>query len=101
MDSIIFDVDGTLWDSTGICAAAWNRVIQRETNLNLTITGEKLKGLFGRLLPDIAKVIFPDYSSKEQLRLIDQCCQEEHLALLECCAPLYPDLEETLITLAQ
>ena len=66
MDSIIFDVDGTLWDSTGICAAAWNRVIQRETNLNLTITGEKLKGLFGRLLPDIAKVIFPDYTSKEQ-----------------------------------
>ncbi len=35
MDSIIFDVDGTLWDSTGICADAWNTVIQRETDLNL------------------------------------------------------------------
>ena len=23
MDSIIFDVDGTLWDSTGIVAEAW------------------------------------------------------------------------------
>ena len=24
MDSIIFDVDGTLWDSTEIVAEAWN-----------------------------------------------------------------------------
>ena len=24
MDSIIFDVDGTLWDSTGIVAEAWS-----------------------------------------------------------------------------
>lgn len=101
MDSIIFDVDGTLWDSTGICADAWNTVIQRETDLNLIITKETLKGLFGQLLPDIAKKIFPNYSTQQQLDLIDQCCQEEHRALLECCAPLYPELEETLQTLSE
>ena len=32
MDSIIFDVDGTLWDSTGIVAEAWSDyLIQRST----------------------------------------------------------------------
>ena len=96
MDSIIFDVDGTLWDSTEICAKAWTDVIHRETSLSLTINASTLKGLFGRLLPDIASVLFADYPKEEQLRLINRCCQEEHKALLAQCAPLYPDLEKTL-----
>ena len=32
MDSIIFDVDGTLWDSTGIVAEAWADYL---TNVNV------------------------------------------------------------------
>lgn len=96
MDSIIFDLDGTLWDSTEACANAWTRIIQKETDLDLVITSEKLKQLFGRLLPDIAKIIFPDCPTERQLELIDMCCEEEHRALLAKCAPLYPALEETL-----
>lgn len=45
MDSIIFDVDGTLWDSTEICAKAWTDAIHRETDLSLTIDAPTLKGL--------------------------------------------------------
>ena len=29
MDSIIFDVDGTLWDSADSVAAAWNLAIKK------------------------------------------------------------------------
>ena len=29
MDSIIFDVDGTLWDSTEKVAIAWQKVVER------------------------------------------------------------------------
>lgn len=101
IDSIIFDVDGTLWDSTEICAGAWTTAIHRETGLSLTIDAPTLKGLFGRLLPDIASALFTDYPKEEQLRLIDLCCQEEHKALLAQCAPLYPDLESTLQKLKQ
>lgn len=96
MDSIIFDLDGTLWDSTEACANAWTRIIQQETDLDLIITSERLKQLFGRLLPDIAKIIFPDYTTERQIELIDLCCEEEHRALLAKCAPLYPELEDTL-----
>ena len=85
MDSIIFDVDGTLWDSTEICAKAWTDVIHRETSLSLTINASTLKGLFGRLLPDIASVLFADLEKtlqqlKENYRLfIVSNCQAGYI----------------------
>lgn len=61
IDSIIFDVDGTLWDSTDVVANAWNQIMEKETDMTPNLTGAVLKGLFGRLLPDIAAVIFHEY----------------------------------------
>lgn len=101
MDSIIFDLDGTLWNATDIISKAWTDYLQNKESINLTITAEHLMKLFGQPLPDIAAQIFSDKSKEEQLRLIDACCQAEHDALLKICAPLYEDLEKTLQTLSQ
>lgn len=96
MDSIIFDVDGTLWDSTGIVSEAWSDYLIHTEHMDTDVSSARLMGLFGQLLPDIARALFPELSEAEQLRIIDGCCQAEHEALLRKCAPLYPDLEETL-----
>lgn len=101
MDSFIFDVDGTLWNSTEIVARAWTAYLRETEHMDITITSGRLMGLFGQLLPDIARALFPGHSQEEQARLIDNCCQAEHRALLRQCAPLYPDLEEVLSTLSQ
>lgn len=34
MEAIIFDVDGTLWDSTDEVAVSWNEALKRETELS-------------------------------------------------------------------
>lgn len=91
-----FDVDGTLWDSTGIVAEAWSDYLIHTEHMDTDVSAKRLMGLFGQLLPDIAKALFPELPEAEQLRIIDGCCQAEHEALLRKCAPLYPDLEETL-----
>ena len=70
MDSIIFDVDGTLWNSTEIVARAWTDYL-RTQNMEMEITSGQLQSLCGRLLPDIARKIFPDLPEEEQMRLID------------------------------
>ena len=93
MDSIIFDVDGTLWDSTEIVAEAWNDYLTNTEHMDTDVSSRRLMGLFGQLLPDIAKALFPKLPESEQLRIIDGCCQAEHEALLRKCAPLYPQLE--------
>ncbi len=101
MDSIIFDVDGTLWDPTEVVARAWTRRIQCSTDLDITVTSEKLHQLFGQLLPDIAKQIFPDEPPQRQLELIDMCCEEEHRELLKTPPATYEGLEEALKELSQ
>lgn len=95
MDSIIFDIDGTIWNSTDVVAMAWNKALEKE-NIDVRVTADQLKGLFGRLLPDIAKAILPEQTEAEQLRVIDICCQAEHDLLREMGAPVYGGLEETL-----
>ena len=100
MDSIIFDVDGTLWDSTEIVARSWSDYLQTEEHMDRTLTAKLLSSMFGQPLPDIARQLFPDVPEEEQLRLIDGCCQAEHRALLKECAPLYEDLEKALALLS-
>ena len=96
MDSIIFDVDGTLWNSTEIVAQSWTTYLQEKEHIDITFTSARLMSLFGQPLADIAHQVFSDFPESEQFRLMDGCCQAEHEALLETCAPLYEDLEKML-----
>lgn len=96
MDSIIFDVDGTLWDSTDVVAKAWTDYLRQKEQIDLTITAGQLKTLFGKPLAEIAALVFPEYPENEQLRLIDGCCKAEHALLHITGAPLYEDLEKAL-----
>ena len=100
MDSIIFDIDGTIWNSTDVVAVAWNEILEKE-GLDIRVTAGQLKGLFGKVLSDIAKAIMPGLDEEEQLRIIDRCCQAEHELLRQVGAPVYEELEETLKVLKE
>ena len=93
MDSIIFDVDGTLWDSTGIVAEAWSDYLIHTEHMDTDVSAKRLMG-FWPAAAGYRKALFPELPEAEQLRIIDGCCQAEHEALLRKCAPLYPDLEK-------
>ena len=73
MDGIIFDVDGTLWDSTDSVADSWNLAIRENSSLDLTIDGEILQGLFGKTMTEIADALFPSLSEEERMNFIQIC----------------------------
>ncbi|MDO4633381.1 MAG: HAD family hydrolase [Eubacteriales bacterium] len=101
MDGIIFDVDGTLWDSTGVVAVAYNRVIEENTEFKLNVDSARLKTLFGKPMDEIFKELLPMLSHEEQVRLGSLCFEQEHLELEKVPGTCYPGLEETFRILAE
>lgn len=100
-DAFIFDVDGTLWDSVDVCAMSWNQVISEHSNYPATITGEQLKGLFGKPMKDIFDAVFPGIVEKEQIKLAKYCEEYENRLLREMPGTPYPKVADTLRELSK
>lgn len=92
---IIFDMDGTLWDSAANVAESWNEAIRQDGRLNKALTETDIKGVMGKTMDVIAKLLFPEISEKEQETLLAECCRIENDYLREHGGVLYPDLEDT------
>lgn len=80
-DSIILDVDGTIWNTTPIVAKAWNKAIDKLFPQVAPVTADILKGQFGKTMDVIGQNLFGGLEPEEQKKLLDQCCVEEQLAL--------------------
>lgn len=100
MDSIIFDVDGTLWDSTESVAASWNKAIRESSDLDLTLDPVSLSRVFGKTMIEIADALFPALPTDKRMKLLDVCFDEENRYLEDHPGILYPGVSETIKSLA-
>jgi len=82
-DSIILDVDGTIWNTTGIVADAWNLAFDKFFPQVPHVTADILKGQFGKPMDVIADNLFPMLSKDEKNLLMEKCCEMEQAALME------------------
>lgn len=96
---IVFDLDGTLWDSSKQVVPAWNRVLSSYPQLHKQITETDMRGFMGKTLETIAGLMFPDMDENERMKILRECCREEQVYLQEHGGTLYPDLEKTLMLL--
>lgn len=74
---ILFDLDGTLWDSSQAVMDAWNECIAKNTDLNRSFTREQMKSYMGKTLEKIAELMFPDLPDAERLRILKLCSSYE------------------------
>ena len=96
---IIFDVDGTLWDSTEVVAKGYNMVISGLGGKYPCVDADKLKSVFGKTMLGIGRVLFPDETDEEKMALMDRCIEKEFVAMDAEHPEPYPGLEEALAAL--
>ena len=99
-EAIIFDMDGTLFETDTLLVTVHERIFEtlRTEGLYLQPTPpvEKLLGCLGMLLEDIWRLVMPDSSDAAKRRADELMLQYEIEALENGEGKLYPHVEETL-----
>lgn len=93
---LIFDMDGTLWDSAENVATSWTETITKKGYNRPEITKEDIMSVMGKTMNVIADILFADLPEEERYQLLDECGKNENAYLLKHGGNLYPELEETL-----
>ncbi len=102
IDSIIFDMDGTIWNSTAEVAIAFNKVLKEKyPEVTDEVTAIRLQKLFGLPLDVIAVKLFESVSEEHAILVMQECCEYECEYLAENGASLYDGMEEALVQLSE
>ena len=101
-ESLIFDIDGTLWDSRALVAEGYNAQLEAEGLGHLATNAEVLKTLFGKTMTDIADALLTTVPAPERYALMERCMATQNVYLQEDpCDIAYDGVKETLEELAK
>ena len=101
-DSIIFDLDGTLWDSTDTVTEAWQAALAKAPYMsNEVMTRDRVRSITGMTYDKIFETLFP-FLSHEQREEVKYLCSVSELEILhKKGGTLYANLADTLTYLGK
>lgn len=92
---IFFDLDGTLWDSAKQVVKAWNEVILSQ-GYELSITEQDMHSVMGKVMSEIADILFGDIPDDKRMKLLHECEQHENECIRKEGAKLFDNVEAIL-----
>ena len=96
------DIDGTLWNTTGVVAKAWNKAIADCGFDAALVNASGLQKEFGKPMNVIADDLWPNLSQGQKDLLMKRCCVREQEALKENQEDIsFPAVRDTIKALAQ
>lgn len=95
-DSIIFDLDGTLWDASNACAKAWNFSLTQAGIPGREVTDEFIRSVSGLRIDIVMDTHFNFISRDKQEVVLDFYRVNEKEHMRNQGGILYPGLLETL-----
>ena len=96
---VIFDLDGTLWNSSVQVADSWNVVIEQEVGKEHTLSADDIMSCMGLTMTEIADRHFGFLPEKERYELSRKCEVYENGYITEHGGVLFDGVEETLAKL--
>ena len=101
IDSVVFDLDGTLWDTCATCAIGWNNVLRRHGIAFREITTEDIRGIMGLPHDECVRQIFVGFSEPQLTLLTDETASEDTRLVAELGGTLYPGVEDGMARLSR
>ena len=99
---IIFDVDGTLWDSAKPVAESWTLMLERRyPELARIITSDDMYRNMGKTVDAIGADLFPGLAPDKRDEVMDACMRYENEYLADHPGVTYPNMKETLAALSR
>lgn len=93
---IIFDLDGTLWDSCPQITESWNKAIEECEDIDFRLSQEDIRSVMGKTPKEIAVALFNKVTEERALEIMEKCFEEEEKVIRKKGGVLYPKLVETL-----
>lgn len=100
--AIIFDMDGTLWDSTKPIAESWTEAGKQTIDPSFSLTAEDVRPLMGKTMDDIVKALFPNDVNSDKIECFWGKALSDEIEYLKGHPGLpYPDEGKTLARLKE
>lgn len=98
-DSLIFDMDGTLWDAVDSYCKVWDATIKQCGVSRAPLTRHELVGLMGQSIGYIMTALLPGLNDHDGFLRQLECNEDSMMPQLGGC--LYPGVKETIPELAR
>ena len=96
--AVIFDLDGTLWDSTIEVMESWNSVFKQ---YHTQITHDQMCSYMGKTQPEIGRLIFPEMPMDEVIGIMTEATEAEHAYVRRHGGRIYEGVEDMLKELSE
>ena len=96
IDSILFDLDGTLWDASATCTIAWNKTLQQANQDYPPIDETKVRSFSGQTIDQIFRQHFGFIPEKDHPSLIQHYREAEDHQVGISGGILYPSVIDWL-----
>lgn len=100
IDSVVFDLDGTLWDTSATCAIGWNRVLERLGIRFRPITEHDIRRVTGQPHEQCIREVFAGLPDPQLVALAQETALEDVQRVGELGGELFPHVDAGLRRLA-
>lgn len=99
-DSIIFDMDGTLWDPMDVYVTAWNTGL-KEAGVDKEMTPEEIKPLMGMEGKKVLALVLPEYPEERRMEIYAKINHQRGALMSSTLGKLFPGMVNGLDALSK